>query len=237
MSKEITKARMIIDKDFVISDIDPRVYGSFIEHLGRAVYGGIYEPGHPSADKDGYRHDVLDLAKELQVPIVRYPGGNMVSAYNWEDGAGPIEERPHRLELAWRVTEPNEDGTNDFVERANKVGSEVMMAVNLGTRGIDAARNMIEYTNHSGGTYWSDLRKEHGYEDPHNIKTWCLGNEMDGPWQIGHKTAYEYGRLAAETAKAMRLVDPSIELVTCGRSGYEMPTFTERSDKRSVGTA
>jgi len=225
MSKLITKAKMIVDKDFVISEVDPRIYGSFIEHLGRAVYGGLYEPDHPSADGDGFRQDVIDLVKELQVPIIRYPGGNMVSAYNWEDGVGPREERPDRLELAWRVIETNEIGTNEFMDWTRKVGSEAMMAVNLGTRGIDAARNLLEYTNHPGGTYWSELRKEHGYKDPHNIKTWCLGNEMDGPWQVGHKTAYEYGRLANETGKAMRLVDPSIELVSCGSSNSDMPTF------------
>ena len=216
---------MIVDKDFVISEVDPRIYGSFIEHLGRAVYGGLYEPDHPSADEDGFRQDVIDLVKELQVPIIRYPGGNMVSAYNWEDGVGPREQRPDRLELAWRVIETNEIGTNEFIDWTRKVDSEAMMAVNLGTRGIDAARNLLEYTNHPGGTYWSELRKEHGYENPHNIKTWCLGNEMDGPWQVGHKTAYEYGRLANETGKAMRLVDPTIELVTCGSSNSDMPTF------------
>src|SRR5690625_2585047 len=171
MAKEITKARMVVDKDFVISDIDPRIYGSFIEHLGRAVYGGLYEPDHPSADESGFRQDVIDLVKELQVPIIRYPGGNMVSAYNWEDGVGPKEDRPNRLELAWRVTETNKVGTNEFMDWTRKVDSEAMMAVNLGTRGIDAARNLLEYTNHPGGTYWSELRKEHGYKDPHNIKT------------------------------------------------------------------
>lgn len=225
MANQAVKAKMVIDKEFKISEIDPRVYGSFIEHLGRAVYGGIYEPGHPTADENGFRQDVLDLVKKLQVPIVRYPGGNMVSAYNWEDGVGPKEDRPARLELAWRVKETNQIGTNEFVDWAKAANAEVMMAVNLGTRGIDAARNLLEYTNHPGGTYWSDLRKSHGYENPHNIKTWCLGNEMDGPWQVGHKTAHEYGRLAAETAKAMRLVDPDIELVSCGSSNSSMPTF------------
>ncbi|MDL4839028.1 arabinosylfuranosidase ArfA [Aquibacillus rhizosphaerae] len=227
MAQQITKAKMALDKEFVISEIDPRLYGSFIEHLGRAVYGGVYEPGHPTADEHGFRQDVIDLVKELQVPIVRYPGGNMVSAYNWEDGVGPKENRPRRLELAWRVIETNQVGTNEFMDWAKKANTEVMMAVNLGTRGIDAARNLLEYCNHPGGTYWSDLRKEHGYKDPHNIKTWCLGNEMDGPWQVGQKTAHEYGRLAAETAKAMRLVDPSIELVSCGSSNSDMPTFPE----------
>ncbi|MDO7906725.1 alpha-N-arabinofuranosidase [Paenibacillus sp. JX-17] len=221
------QAKMIVDKSFVISPIDKRIYGSFIEHLGRAVYGGVYEPDHPDSDEKGFRKDVMQLVRELQVPIIRYPGGNMVSAYNWEDGVGPLEERPRRLELAWRTIETNEVGTNEFVDWTRAVGAEVMMAVNLGTRGIDAARNLVEYTNHPGGTYYSDLRRKHGYEQPHKIKTWCLGNEMDGPWQIGHKTAEEYGRLAVETAKAMRLVDPDIQLVSCGSSNTGMPTFPE----------
>lgn len=221
------KATMIIDKDFAISAVDPRIYGSFIEHLGRAVYGGLYEPGHPQANEQGFRQDVIDLVRQLQVPIVRYPGGNMVSGYNWEDGVGPRAERPRRLELAWRTIETNEVGTNEFVDWAKAVNSEVMMAVNLGTRGIDAARNLVEYCNHPGGTYWSDLRSKHGYKEPHRIKTWCLGNEMDGPWQIGHKTAEEYGRLAVETAKVMKWVDPTIELVSCGSSSSAMPTFPD----------
>lgn len=221
------QARMIIDKAFRIANIDNRIYGSFIEHLGRAVYGGIYEPGHPAADSYGFREDVKALIRDLKVPIIRYPGGNFVSGYNWEDGVGPVEERPRRLELAWRTIETNEVGLNEFARWAKGIGSEVMMAVNLGTRGIDAARNLIEYCNHPGGTYWSDLRIKHGYQEPHRIKTWCLGNEMDGPWQIGHKTAEEYGRLALETAKAMRLVDPSIELVACGSSNAGMPTFPQ----------
>jgi len=219
------KAKIVLDKDYVISTTDERLFGSFIEHLGRAVYGGIYEPGHPQADEEGFRKDVLELVRELRVPVVRYPGGNFVSGYNWEDGVGPKERRPKRLELAWRVTEPNTVGTNEFVNWARKAGAEVMPAVNLGTRGPDAARNLVEYCNHPQGTYWSDLRKAHGYPEPHGIKLWCLGNEMDGPWQIGHKTAEEYGRIACETAKVMKWVDPGIELVVCGSSGRQMPTF------------
>ncbi|MFP4977388.1 alpha-N-arabinofuranosidase [Paenibacillus sp. CN-4] len=222
-----SKARLVIDKSFVIAEVDRRIYGSFVEHLGRAVYGGIYEPGHPQADSNGFRKDVQALIRELRVPIIRYPGGNFVSGYNWEDGVGPVEERPKRLELAWRTVEPNEVGTNEFARWAHSVGAEVMMAVNLGTRGVDAARNLLEYCNHPGGSYWSDLRKAHGYDAPHKIKTWCLGNEMDGPWQIGQKTPAEYGRLAYETGKAMRLVDPDIELVSCGSSSSTMPTFPE----------
>lgn len=227
MALKSNKAKMVIDKTFKISDVDSRIYGSFIEQLGRAVYGGIYEPSHKTADEDGFRQDVIELVKELKVPIIRYPGGNMVSAYNWEDGIGPRELRPKRLDLAWKSLETNEVGTDEFVTWAKKVNADVMMAVNLGTRGIDAARNLVEYCNHPGGTYWSNLRKENGFKDPHKIKVWCLGNEMDGSWQIGQKTAYEYGRLAAETAKAMKLVDPTIELVSCGSSGSGMPTFPE----------
>ncbi|HEY0829418.1 MAG TPA: alpha-N-arabinofuranosidase, partial [Bacilli bacterium] len=223
----LLKAKMILDKDFAISSIDPRIYGSFVEHLGRCVYGGIYELGHPQADEKGFRQDVVQMVRELKVPIVRYPGGNFVSGYNWEDGVGPVESRPPRLELAWRTTEPNWIGTNEFFEWAKLVNTEVMMAVNLGTRGIDAARNLLEYCNHPGGSYYSDLRQSHGYKEPHKVKTWCLGNEMDGPWQIGHKTADEYGRLAVETAKAMRLLDPTIELVSCGSSSSSMPTFPQ----------
>lgn len=227
LKKQTIKAEMFLDKEFIISNIDPRIYGSFVEQLGRAVYGGIYEPNHPSADENNFRQDVIELVKQLQVSIIRYPGGNMVSGYNWEDGVGPKEKRPRRLELAWNALETNQFGTNEFVDWTKLVGAEVMMAVNLGTRGIDAARNLLEYCNHPGGTFWSELRKEHGYEQPHNIKVWCLGNEMDGPWQIGQKTAHEYGRLAAETGKVMKLVDPTIELVSCGSSGSGMPTFPE----------
>jgi Alpha-L-arabinofuranosidase len=221
------KASMIVDKDFIVGEVDKRIYGSFIEHLGRAVYGGIYEKDHPTADEQGFRGDVMELVKGLDVPIVRYPGGNFVSGYNWEDGVGPVEQRPKRLELAWRTVEPNWVGFNEFMDWCRKADTEAMMAVNLGTRGIDDARNLIEYSNHPSGSYWSDLRRSHGYADPHNVKVWCLGNEMDGPWQIGAKTAVEYGRLANETGKVMRLVDPSIELVACGSSARQMPTFPE----------
>lgn len=219
------KAKMILDRDYQIGEIDKRLFGSFVEHLGRAVYGGIYEPGHPMADEKGFRKDVINLVRELNVPIVRYPGGNFVSGYNWEDGVGPVDKRPRRTELAWGTIETNHIGTNEFSDWAKAVNSEVMMAVNLGTRGADAARNLVEYCNHPQGTYWSDLRRAHGYEKPHGIKTWCLGNEMDGPWQICHKTADEYGRLATETAKVMKWVDPTIELVACGSSNTAMPTF------------
>ncbi len=219
--------KMVIDKDFKISDIDDRIYGSFIEHLGRAVYTGIYQPNHPQADKDGFRKDVLELVKELKVPIIRYPGGNFVSGYDWEDSVGKKEDRKKRLDLAWRTLETNEFGLNEFAKWAKKANTDIMMAVNLGTRGIREACNLLEYCNINADSYYSNMRRSHGANEPYNIKTWCLGNEMDGPWQIGQKTPAEYGRIAAETAKAMKQIDPSIQLVSCGSSGIGMPTFPE----------
>ncbi|MBR2055062.1 MAG: alpha-N-arabinofuranosidase [Clostridia bacterium] len=219
------QAKLILDKDYVISEIDKRLYGSFIEHLGRAVYTGIYQPGHPAADKLGFRRDVIELVKQLNVPIVRYPGGNFVSGFNWEDSIGPVADRPRRLDLAWKTTETNEVGLHEFCAWAKEAGSEVMYAVNLGSRGPDAARNVVEYANHKGGSYWSDLRIKNGAKDPFNIKLWCLGNEMDGPWQMCAKTATEYGRVANEAAKMMKWTDDSIETVVCGSSGTGMPTF------------
>ena len=219
------KATMILDKDYIIGRVDPRIYGSFIEHLGRAVYGGIYEPDHPTADKNGFRQDVIEKVRELGIPVVRYPGGNFVSGFNWEDSIGSREQRPKRLDLAWMTTETNEVGLHEFVEWAKKADTEVMYAVNLGTRGADAARNVVEYCNHKSGSYWSDLRIKNGAKKPFDIKLWCLGNEMDGPWQMGQKTAYEYGRTANEAAKMMKWVDPTIELVACGSCAHDMPTF------------
>ncbi len=218
-------AKMTLDKAFEISKIDPRIYGSFIEHLGRAVYGGIYEPGHPKANAQGFRTDVIDLIKKLDVPVVRYPGGNFVSGFDWEDSIGPKDQRKHRLDLAWFTTETNEVGLHEFIDWCRQANTEPMYAINLGTRGVDAARSVVEYANHKGGSYWSDLRIKNGAKDPFNIKLWCLGNEMDGPWQISHRTAYEYGRIANEAGKVMKWVDPSIELVACGSSSRDMPTF------------
>lgn len=219
------KAELIVDKHFLVSEVDKRIYGSFIEHLGRAVYEGIYQPGSPFADEEGLRKDVIELVRELQVPVVRYPGGNFVSGYHWEDGVGPKEQRPAKVDLAWQVIETNEFGLNEFTSWAKKAGSDVMMAVNLGTRGPEDAKNILEYCNFKEGTYYSDLRRSHGYKEPHNIKLWCMGNEMDGPWQMGHKTAVEYGRAAQETARLMKMMDPTIETVACGSSSLMMDTF------------
>jgi len=221
----MTKACIVADLSFEIGEIDRRLFGSFVEHIGRCVYGGIFEPGHPDADSQGFRRDVLALTRELGVTLVRYPGGNFLSGYNWEDGVGPVAERPKRLELAWFATEPNSFGTNEFIDWCRAAEIEPLFCVNLGTRGPDDARRLVEYCNHQGGTALSELRKSHGYDAPHGIKLWGLGNEQDGPWQIGEKTATEYGRIAKETAKLMRWVDPEVELSACGSSGREMKTF------------
>ncbi len=218
-------ASLHIDPAFVVAPVNRRTFGSFVEHMGRNVYTGIYDPGHPTADSDGFRQDVLELVRELGVTVVRYPGGNFVSGYKWEDGVGPVSERPTRLDPAWRTIETNEFGLNEFARWAAKADLEVMLAVNLGTRGMQEAIDLLEYCNHPHGTYLSDLRVSHGAKEPHGIRMWCLGNEMDGPWQLGHKTAAEYGRLAAQTARAMRQFDPALELVACGSSYRAMPTF------------
>lgn len=218
------KATALIRKNVIISEIDRRIYGSFIEHMGRAIYSGIYEPAHVFANEHGFRCDVLDLVKELAIPIVRYPGGNFVSAYDWQDGIGPQVLRPTRLDLAWHSSESNQVGIHEFADWAEQAGCEMMLAVNLGSRGLSEARDFLEYVNHPQGTYWSDLRIKNGQLLPWGVKTWCLGNEMDGPWQIGQKSAQEYGRLAFETAKAMRAFDNSLQLVVCGSSGPDMPT-------------
>ena len=208
-----------------VADVDTRLFGSFVEHLGRAVYDGLYEPGHPSADEDGFRTDVLELVRELGATTVRYPGGNFVSGYRWEDGVGPREERPRRLDLAWHSLETNEVGLDEFARWARRAELELILAVNLGTRGVQEALDLLEYSNVPSGSALSDRRVANGTPEPHAVRMWCLGNEMDGPWQLGHSTAEEYGRLAARTAQAMRQLDPSLELVACGSSSAEMPTF------------
>ena len=200
------QAHTTLDTGKAIGPVDPRLFGSFVEHMGRAVYSGIYEPGHPTADTDGFRSDVLDLVAELGVTQVRYPGGNFVSGYRWEDGVGPATERPTRLDLAWHSRETNEFGLGEFMRWTRVAGVEPMITLNLGTRGIAEALDLLEYANHPGGTTLSDRRVSHGALEPYGIRTWCLGNELDGPWQLGHKTAHEYGRLAAETARGMRQV-------------------------------
>ncbi len=219
------KARVSVHRDFKVGTIDDRIYSAFLEHLGRAVYGGIYEPGHPTADENGFRGDVLDLVRDLNIPLVRYPGGNYVSNYIWEDGVGPQDQRPARLDYAWRTKETNAVGTEEFARWCDAAGTSPMLAINLGSRGIEAALAYLEYCNHPSGTYWSDLRRSHGRKDPYDVRVWCLGNEMDGPWQIGHKTAHEYGRVANEVGRAMRNFDSDLELIVCGSSHPYMPSY------------
>ncbi|MFC5995939.1 alpha-N-arabinofuranosidase [Pseudonocardia hispaniensis] len=218
-------ARLSFNPAFPLAPVRKRLFGGFVEHMGRCVYGGIYDPAHPSADADGFRADVLALVRELGVTLVRYPGGNFVSGYRWEDGIGPRTSRPARLDPAWHSVETNEIGLDEFIRWARRAGVEPMLTLNLGTRGVQDALDLLEYANHRRGTRLSDLRAAHGAPEPHGVRMWCLGNEMDGSWQIGHKTAEEYGRLAAETARAMRMIDPGLELVACGSSHGRMPTF------------
>lgn len=220
-------ARLVVDTHAPIGAINRRLFGSFVEHLGRMVYDGIYEPTHHLADADGFRADVIELVKELGVTTIRYPGGNFVSGFRWEDSVGPRAARPHRLDLAWHSTETNEVGLHEFSKWLDKVGSELMLAVNLGTRGMQEALDLLEYTNLPTASALSDLRAKNGRAEPFAVAMWCLGNEMDGPWQLGHRSADDYGKIAAQTAHAMRSFDPSLELVVCGSSSASMPTFGE----------
>jgi alpha-N-arabinofuranosidase len=217
--------KLIIDSDRRISEIDPHLFGSFLEHLGRAIYGGIYEPGSKFADENGFRTDVIKEIHDLGVPIIRYPGGNFVSGYHWLDGVGPKKNRPTVLDRAWDTIETNQFGTNEFITWAREAGTEPLFGLNFGTGTAEDAAALVEYCNVAKGTKWSELRRSHGYEQPHNVKFWCVGNEMDGPWQIGHMEASEYGIKAADAARQMRAVDPTVKLIACGSSGPFMPTY------------
>ena len=221
------KAKVNVRTDKVISRIDDRLYSSFIEHMGRAIYTGVYEPDHPTADEFGFRQDVAEVIKPLNVSHVRYPGGNFLSGYNWKDGIGPKDQRPVRPELAWFSLEPNEVGTDEFLSWLERLGTKPMLGVNLGTGTPQSALELLEYVNGTTPTYYADLRRKNGREEPYDVRLWCLGNEMDGPWQICGKTAEEYARIACETAKMMKWYDPSIELVACGSSNPQMPTYGE----------
>lgn len=221
------KSKVTLVKEFTIGQVDKNLFSSFIEHLGRAVYDGIYEPGHPLADEQGFRKDVIQLVKDLRVSLVRYPGGNFLSGYNWKDGIGPKEARPVRLDRAWRSIEPNQIGIDEFYDWTQKAGCQLMGAVNMGTGTPQDAGDLVEYCNHEGGTYWSDLRKKNGHQKPMAIKTWCVGNEMDGPWQICHLDANDYGKKALETIKIMKWTDDSIKTVVCGSASSAMPTYPE----------
>jgi len=222
-----TIARVYIDSRRMISPIDRNVWGSFLEVLGRAIYEGIYDPGNKLSDANGFRKDVMNEIHQLGVPIIRYPGGNFVSGYNWLNGIGPKENRPRELDKAWNSINSNQFGTDEFMAWCKLVGTEPLMGLNLGTGTPEEAAALVEYCNVEKGTKWSDLRRKNGIASPYNVKRWCLGNEMDGPWQIGHMSAVEYGMKAADAARQMRYVDPSLQLIACGSSGPFMPTYLE----------
>jgi len=220
-------ARVYLDSRRTIAPLDRNLFGSFLEHLGRAIYEGIYDPGSRLSDSNGLRNDVVDEIHQLGVPIVRYPGGNFVSGYNWLDGVGPKQDRPRVLDKAWNSINTNQFGTNEFMAWCKAVGTKPLMGLNLGTGTSEEAAALVEYCNVEKGTKWSDLRRKHGFAEPYKVKHWCLGNEMDGPWQIGHMTATEYGLKAQDAARQMHYVDPSLQLIACGSSGPFMPTYLE----------
>ncbi len=214
------QARLKIDIDRTIGEVHPHLFGSFAEHLGRMIYGGIYEEGSPLSDENGYRKDVMEAVKQMGVSILRWPGGNFASGYNWKDGIGPKDQRPVRAELAWDALESNRFGTDEFLRYCQLIGAEPYICINLGLGTIDDARHWVEYCNESRRTYWADQRRKNGREEPYKVIYWALGNEIDGPWQLGHKSAEEYAKFALEAAKAMRAVDRNIKLVACGSSNY-----------------
>ena len=220
-------ARVYVDSRRVTAPLDRNLFGSFLEHLGRAIYEGVYDPGSKLSDTNGFRKDVIGEIRQMGVPIVRYPGGNFVSGYNWLDGVGPKESRPRVLDKAWNAINTNQFGTNEFMAWCKAAGTEPLMGLNLGTGTPEEAAALVEYCNLDHGTKWSDLRRKHGFAEPYKVKRWCLGNEMDGPWQIGHMTATAYGLKAQDAARQMRYVDPSLQLIACGSSGPFMPTYLE----------
>jgi alpha-L-arabinofuranosidase len=212
---------------FQVGAVDPRLFGGFLEHLGRAVYEGVYDPKSAHADEDGFRADVMDALRRLRMTAMRYPGGNFASGYHWLDGVGPREQRPTLRELAWQSLEPNSFGTDEYIKLCRKMGWTPMLTVNLGTGTPEEARNWVEYCNCPGGTRYSGMRASHGSPEPHAVKLWCLGNEMDGPWQLGHVPAEQYAIRAQQAAKMMKDVDRSIELVVCGSCGVGMETYMD----------
>lgn len=219
--------QVYIDTNRRVSAISPLLFSGFAEHMGRCIYEGIYDPASPHADERGLRRDVLEALRELKFRSIRYPGGNFLSGYRWLDGVGPREERPRRRDLAWQSIETNQFGTNEFMAFCKQIDTQPMLGVNMGTGSIQEAANLVEYCNAPVGTQYGDLRAAHGYREPHGVRYWCLGNEMDGPWQIGHLEAEEYGRKAREAAKMMRWQDEGIELILCGSSNARMATYPE----------
>lgn len=219
------RATLHLDTQHTIGAIDPRIFGGFLEHLGRCVYEGIYDPGNPLSDESGFRRDVLEALRPLKMPVMRYPGGNFVSCYDWRDGIGPREERPARLDYAWHSVESNQFGTDEFMEWCKELGTAPMLAVNLGTAGTVDAAALLEYCNFPAGTAWADRRKRNGHTNPYGVKLWCLGNEMDGEWQAGHVPAEVYAQRAWQAGVIMKGLDPTIETIACGSSHEKMSTY------------
>jgi alpha-N-arabinofuranosidase len=217
------RAGISVDAETVLHRIDPKIYGTFIEHLGRAVYGGIYEEGSPLSDEEGFRKDVLQAGKAWGIPVFRWPGGNFASGYHWMDGVGPKASRPRRYNAAWYEEESNRFGTHECIAYCRKLGAEPYFCINMGTGTAEEASNWVEYCNGTGDTYFANLRRKNGQEQPFNVKYWGLGNEVYGEWQIGHKDAEDYAKLALETAKLMKWVDPEILLVACGSDRRAQP--------------
>jgi alpha-L-arabinofuranosidase len=213
-------ARVRIDLDRTVGRVDRRIFGGFIEHLGRCIYGGVYEPGSRLSDARGFRTDVLDAARALRVPLLRWPGGNFVSGYHWTDGIGPADLRPRRLDIAWHAEEPNTFGTDELIAYCRELGAEPYICLNMGTGSLDEARAWVEYCNGAGDTHWANLRRQHGHDEPYGVRYWGLGNEMYGEWQVGSLTADEYVREARRWVNALRRTDSAIELVSCGKSGW-----------------
>ena len=220
-------SQIYLDTNRTIGEISPLLFGGFAEHMGRCIYQGIYEPSSSQADEQGFRRDVLAALREQQYTTIRYPGGNFLSGYNWLDGVGPKAQRPRRRELAWQSIESNQFGTDEFIHFCRLIDAQPMLGVNMGTGSIEGAGALVEYCNAPVGSYYADLRAQHGSVEPHNVRYWCIGNEMDGPWQIGHLEMHEYAKKAREAAKMMRWHDPSIKLVLCGSSHDRMPTYPE----------
>lgn len=219
--------RIYADPRRTLGSIDRNLFGSFLEHLGRAIYGGIYDPQSKLSDSNGFRKDVLEEIRKLGVPIIRYPGGNFVSGYNWLDGIGPKADRPTVLDKAWNSLNPNTFGTDEYLAWCRLAATQPLLGLNLGTGTPEQAAALVEYCNVASGTKWSDLRRKNGAAQPYNVQHWCLGNEMDGPWQIGHMSAEAYGMKAADAGRQMRYVDNSLKLVACGSSGPGMRTYLE----------
>jgi alpha-N-arabinofuranosidase len=220
-------ARLSLNTELNVGAIDRRIFGGFLEHLGRAVYGGVYDPGSPLSDARGFRRDVIDALARLNMPIVRYPGGNYVSAYDWKDTVGPKSERPRRLDYAWQTIETNQFGIGEFIAWCEAAHTAPMLAVNLGTEGAKEAGQLVEYCNLPGGSAWSDRRIAHGQREPFGVRLWGLGNELDGPWQAGHVTADVYARRAYQASFLMKQMDSRIQTVAAGSSGRGMSTYLE----------